>query len=100
MKSSIFRLMKLQAPISSRDTGNSAGNAELERVGFEGRRGEAWKIGSGGQHLHYLHQLLVYSLYEQDVDYVVQEGKVIIVDGLPVAHVWPPLPEDSPGDRG
>ena len=34
-----------------------------------------------GEQLHCIHQLLkAYSLYEKDVDYVVQEGKVIIVD--------------------
>ena len=34
-----------------------------------------------GEQLHCIHQLLkAYSLYEKDVDYVVQEGKVTIVD--------------------
>ncbi len=36
---------------------------------------------AAGEHRHYFDQLIrAYSLYERDVDYVVQEGKVIIVD--------------------
>jgi len=36
---------------------------------------------TAGEHRHYFDQLIrAYSLYERDVDYVVQDGKVIIVD--------------------
>ncbi len=36
---------------------------------------------SAGQHRHYFDQLIkAYSLFEKDVDYVVQDGKVVIVD--------------------
>ncbi len=36
---------------------------------------------SAGQHRHYFDQLIkAYSLFEKDVDYVVQDGKVLIVD--------------------
>ena len=42
--------------------------------------GEEEESGAGEQ-LHCIHQLLkAYSLYERDVDYVVQDGKVVIVD--------------------
>lgn len=44
---------------------------------------------SAGEHLHYIHQLLkAYSLYERDVDYVVQAGKVIIVDEFTGRLMW------------
>ncbi|MGM0653157.1 MAG: preprotein translocase subunit SecA, partial [Bacillota bacterium] len=36
---------------------------------------------TAGEHRHYFDQLIrAYSLYERDVDYVVQDGKVVIVD--------------------
>ncbi len=69
------------------------GNTELEQVlGF--KNAETAGVGSeedqeAGEHLHYLHQLLkAYSLYERDVDYVVQEGKVIIVDEFTGRLMW------------
>ncbi len=41
----------------------------------------AEEIESAGQHRHYFDQLIkAYSLFEKDVDYVVQDGKVVIVD--------------------
>ncbi len=50
--------------------------------------GEEDEGGAGGQ-LHCIHQLLkAYSLYEKDVDYVVQEGKVIIVDEFTGRLMW------------
>lgn len=70
------------------------GNAELEQVlgfkntGTTGERPED-EDQEAGEHLHYLHQLLkAYSLYERDVDYVVQEGKVIIVDEFTGRLMW------------
>jgi preprotein translocase subunit SecA len=42
-----------------------------------------------GEQLHFIHQLLkAYSLYERDVDYVVQEGKVVIVDEFTGRLMW------------
>ncbi|MDZ4131727.1 MAG: preprotein translocase subunit SecA [Dethiobacteria bacterium] len=39
------------------------------------------EMESAGEHRHYFDQLIkAYSLFERDVDYVVQDGKVIIVD--------------------
>ncbi|NLA05208.1 MAG: preprotein translocase subunit SecA, partial [Firmicutes bacterium] len=64
------------------------GNEEMARLlGFE-RTSEAAapgnpteEEGGAGEQLHFIHQLLkAYSLYERDVDYVIQDGKVVIVD--------------------
>ncbi|NLA27426.1 MAG: DEAD/DEAH box helicase, partial [Firmicutes bacterium] len=42
-----------------------------------------------GEQMHCIHQLLkAYSLYEKDVDYVVQEGKVVIVDEFTGRLMW------------
>jgi len=73
------------------------GNPELARLlGFE----QAARAGSGeeeeeidqeiaGEHLHCIHQLLkAYSLYERDVEYVVQDGRVIIVDEFTGRLMW------------
>ncbi|HOL18365.1 MAG TPA: preprotein translocase subunit SecA, partial [Bacillota bacterium] len=72
------------------------GNKEISRLlGFEqqdhpGTDDEDWtEDQSAGEHLHYVHQLLkAYSLYEKDVDYVVQDGKVIIVDEFTGRLMW------------
>ena len=65
------------------------GNEEMARLlGFEkaaepaASENEAVEEeSSAGEQLHFIHQLLkAYSLYEKDVDYVVQDGKVVIVD--------------------
>ncbi len=72
-------------------------NPALARLlGFETAREDAAAEGSGeeeesgaGEHLHCIHQLLkAYSLYEKDVDYVVQEGKVVIVDEFTGRLMW------------
>ena len=50
--------------------------------------GEEEESGAGEQ-LHCIHQLLkAYSLYEKDVDYVVQDGKVVIVDEFTGRLMW------------
>ncbi len=42
-----------------------------------------------GEQMHCIHQLLkAYSLYEKDVDYVVQEDKVVIVDEFTGRLMW------------
>ena len=42
-----------------------------------------------GEHKHYFDQLIrAYSLYERDVDYVLQDGKVIIVDEFTGRLMW------------
>ncbi|MEW5783533.1 MAG: preprotein translocase subunit SecA [Bacillota bacterium] len=77
------------------------GYRELERVNPEVSR--LLKLGrdkaddladekeeqEAGEHRHYFDQLLkAYSLYERDVDYVVQDGKVIIVDEFTGRLMW------------
>ncbi len=73
------------------------GNPELARLrGFEeapetaaGSLDEDMEEDSAGEQLHCIHQLLkAYSLYERDVDYVVQNGKVIIVDEFTGRLMW------------
>ncbi len=72
------------------------GNKEISRLlGFEQQDhpdtddGDREEDQSAGEHLHYVHQLLkAYSLYEKDVDYVVQDGKVIIVDEFTGRLMW------------
>ncbi len=73
------------------------GNPALARLlGFEAfpeadaveGPGEEEESGAGEQ-LHCIHQLLkAYSLYEKDVDYVVQDGKVVIVDEFTGRLMW------------
>ncbi len=73
------------------------GNPEMARLlGFEAApeaaasesMGEEDESGAGEQ-LHCIHQLLkAYSLYEKDVDYVVQDGKVVIVDEFTGRLMW------------
>jgi len=74
------------------------GNPELARLlGFEtvpdsaavpGNPGEEEESGAGEQ-LHCIHQLLkAYSLYERDVDYVIQGDKVVIVDEFTGRLMW------------
>lgn len=70
------------------------GNQEMSRLlGFDQENSaegeEQEENQSAGEHLHYIHQLLkAYSLYEKDVDYVVQDGKVIIVDEFTGRLMW------------
>ncbi|MFO7951282.1 MAG: preprotein translocase subunit SecA [Bacillota bacterium] len=52
-----------------------------EEITSEEAETELEDAESSGQHRHYFDQLIkAYSLFERDVDYVVQDGKVIIVD--------------------
>ena len=53
-----------------------------------GNPGEEEESGAGEQ-LHCIHQLLkAYSLYERDVDYVIQGDKVVIVDEFTGRLMW------------
>jgi len=71
-------------------------NLEISRLlGFEQRAGGGAEPEGqeedrrSGEHLHYIRQLLkAYSLYEKDVDYVLQDGKVIIVDEFTGRLMW------------
>ncbi len=71
--------------------GRSAGDFEDENgeTGFDEEQEEvdSFEMEDGedsetaGRHRHYFDQLIkAYSLFERDVDYVVQDGKVVIVD--------------------
>ena len=54
---------------------------EVEQEGQESR--------VAGEYLHAIHQMLkAYSLFERDVDYVVQDGKVVIVDEFTGRLMW------------
>ena len=74
---------------------NNPGLARL--LGFEAAGPEntafddpgAEEESGAGEQLHCIHQLLkAYSLYERDVDYVIQEGKVVIVDEFTGRLMW------------
>ncbi len=53
----------------------------LERAGAEAELDDEQEADAAGEHRHYFDQLIkAYSLFERDVDYVVQDGKVMIVD--------------------
>ena len=55
--------------------------AEDDDAAFEEAEEELADDETSGQHRHYFDQLIkAYSLFERDVDYVVQDGKVVIVD--------------------
>ncbi len=73
------------------------GNPEIARLLGYSERVETGEAGVAGEseneaaaeHLHYIQQLLkAYSLYKRDVDYVIQEGKVIIVDEFTGRLMW------------
>ncbi len=72
----ILRLGKSSAEDDDRDALDE-GYSEQEDEDIE----FAEEIEEAGQHRHYFDQLIkAYSLFEKDVDYVVQDGKVLIVD--------------------
>lgn len=53
----------------------------LESAGGEAEIDDEHEADAAGEHRHYFDQLIkAYSLFERDVDYVVQDGKVLIVD--------------------
>ncbi len=62
-------------------SGEEAAEMEGEDISAEEAETELEDAESSGQHRHYFDQLIkAYSLFERDVDYVVQDGKVVIVD--------------------
>jgi len=71
----------------SQEIGRLLGFEQAGSAGFEDEERDEHQ--SAGEHLHYIHQLLkAYSLYEKDVDYVLQDGKVIIVDEFTGRLMW------------
>jgi len=73
----ILRLGKARAEEDDKDYLDDDDHDEQEDREIE----SAEEIEEAGQHRHYFDQLIkAYSLFEKDVDYVVQDGKVVIVD--------------------
>ncbi len=72
-----FMLPDLATRFSELDKDSSLSDEQKDAIKLE----EQEKLEAVGEDIHAISQLLrAYSLYEKDVEYVVQEGKVVIVD--------------------
>jgi len=72
-----FVLPDLATRFSELDKDASLSSEEKDRIKLE----EQEKLEKVGEDIHAISQLLrAYALYERDVEYVVQDGKVVIVD--------------------
>ncbi len=77
----ILRLGKSQPEVEDQDILDEDEMPGEDDQPEEEESGDSEEAESAGQHRHYFDQLIKgYSLFERDVDYVVQDGKVTIVD--------------------